>query len=423
MGAELFGELQKEGWHIKPQVQGALLQELDTLNVHLLRQHLLNSDFKKVGHVCIPDAVNKANATFQGPVVLQVSSARDITRPEKGVASDGGKRMMFLTLTDGRSTCRCLEYKQVSSLSDAMAPGTKIVLRNATVKAGVIILDTKSIQVLGGRVDDLAEAWEIERKFGASRPKGDDEEMAPAFKHFDPRRTGRHNKGQSRGAGATPPVGPSAAAILSGQTEEEEEEVVRQVDVSAGSAPISSNQSAVKAKLLGDMKPDLGRRPYRNQGFGGPQDSSGPSTRGGRGGRHGQSRGDDPSTLTLEEYEARKKRGTGLLKPTATVQSDEELARKLHEELNMTASSTPPPAPPQRKSAANELLSNLFSYGGDPEPEFDPRGGRGGRGRGRGHVGSYEGRGGRGPSRGRGGPSRSRGRGRGGGGGRRGRRG
>lgn len=47
--------------------------------------------------------------------------------------------------------------------------------------------------------------------------------------------------------------------------EKEEEEVIRQVNVAAGSAPVSSNQSAVKSKLLAEMKPDNYRRPFRGQ--------------------------------------------------------------------------------------------------------------------------------------------------------------
>lgn len=82
-----------------------------------------------------------------GPLVLQVSSARDITQPEKGVGGDGHKRMMFLLLTDGRSICRCLEYKSVNDLSKAMAPGTKVQIKNAVVRLGIILLEPKSVQV------------------------------------------------------------------------------------------------------------------------------------------------------------------------------------------------------------------------------------------------------------------------------------
>lgn len=102
----------------------------------------------QVGQACIPDAASKAGgAVVAGPIVLQVLSVRDITRPEKGVGGDGHKRMMFLLLTDGRSNCRCLEYKPVGDLSEAMAPGTKVLIKNAAVKLGIILLDPRSIQV------------------------------------------------------------------------------------------------------------------------------------------------------------------------------------------------------------------------------------------------------------------------------------
>lgn len=101
---------------------------------------------------------------------------------------------------------------------------------------------------------------------------------------------------------------------------------------------------------------------------------------------------------------------TGLSLSKKTVRSDEELARQLHQELNVS------PSQPIRQegTSAQNLLSSMFSYGEDSQADYDDQSWQGGRG-GRGHVGAYEGRGGSGRGRGRRG-GRPRGRGRGGGG-------
>lgn len=58
---------------------------------------------------------------------------------------------------------------------------------------------------------------------------------------------------------------PSGSTSLpAGEKVEADEEIAREVNVSAGSAPVSSKQSAVKAKLLAEMQPDF-RRASRGQ--------------------------------------------------------------------------------------------------------------------------------------------------------------
>lgn len=62
--------------------------------------------------------------------------------------------------------------------------------RHPQIRSGIVLLDKKSISVLGGRVESLAEAWEVQRKFGGLdrlRPSGPDaDEIPPPFKQFQP---------------------------------------------------------------------------------------------------------------------------------------------------------------------------------------------------------------------------------------------
>jgi tudor domain-containing protein 3 len=44
----------------------------------------------------------------------------------------------------------------------------QVLLNQAAVRQGVLLLDAKSLKVLGGRVDSLAEAWEAQVKFGGT---------------------------------------------------------------------------------------------------------------------------------------------------------------------------------------------------------------------------------------------------------------
>lgn len=42
------------------------------------------------------------------------------------------------------------------------------MIRDAPIRAGLILLEPKSTKVLGGRVEGLAETWETNRRFGGT---------------------------------------------------------------------------------------------------------------------------------------------------------------------------------------------------------------------------------------------------------------
>ena len=53
-----------------------------------------------------------------------------------------------MRLTDGKVTAKAMEFKPLlKSLPAIVPPGTKVVVSNASVKAGVILLDDRSFQV------------------------------------------------------------------------------------------------------------------------------------------------------------------------------------------------------------------------------------------------------------------------------------
>ena len=53
-------------------------------------------------------------------------------------------RLFALKLTDGKNTAKAMEYKTLAlPKGEPLPPGTKVLLSNATVKAGVILLDDK----------------------------------------------------------------------------------------------------------------------------------------------------------------------------------------------------------------------------------------------------------------------------------------
>ncbi|DBA71488.1 TPA: hypothetical protein ACH3X2_011280 [Trebouxia sp. C0005] len=151
------------------------------------------------GQPHLPENINHADSlSLKGAHVLQITSMEDVSRPSKGIGVSA-QRLLRLKLTDGKLSCTAAEYKPVPQLSEDLPPGTKLCCTNATVRLGVLLLDAKCIQVLGGHVEELVETWTFQRKFGnvqRAATTTDDTELPPAFQDFVPGR--RHNQAGQR---------------------------------------------------------------------------------------------------------------------------------------------------------------------------------------------------------------------------------
>ena len=57
-------------------------------------------------------------------------------------------RLLCFKLTDGKTTCKALEFRPLQGAEgDSIAPGAKVLITGATVKAGIIIVDARSLKV------------------------------------------------------------------------------------------------------------------------------------------------------------------------------------------------------------------------------------------------------------------------------------
>lgn len=70
--------------------------------------------------------------------------------------------MLKLILTDGDSHVQAIEISTINSISrNHTPPGTKLLINNANVISGYILLNSNNCTVLGGKVPHLVEKWEI----------------------------------------------------------------------------------------------------------------------------------------------------------------------------------------------------------------------------------------------------------------------
>lgn len=177
MEEELLLSLQSRGWYLKDvNIVEGLLQEVSTEKLapagleKMIESNLLEMDLKEVGGKCLPDAAALHRISrLQGPKVLQIVSIRNIRQSsDRAMVPSQQKdgRLLRICLTDGHSNITAIEYCPIPLISEDMAPGTKVCFEGiASVKSGILLLESRSLNVLGGYVQSLYEEWEIERKY------------------------------------------------------------------------------------------------------------------------------------------------------------------------------------------------------------------------------------------------------------------
>lgn len=95
---------------------------------------------------------------------------REILRavaPEEGaedfINKGGGPHKLLLQDAHGERVFG-IELKNVEGVGLGMSIGCKAVLRNITVARGVVLLEPRSMTLLGGRINALHQAWKENRK-------------------------------------------------------------------------------------------------------------------------------------------------------------------------------------------------------------------------------------------------------------------
>ncbi|GIL42082.1 hypothetical protein Vafri_128 [Volvox africanus] len=409
----MLQQLEEQGWNIRADAYQELVDDADG-NAALVLKDIINQDLKKIGRASLPDDVNRTSINVKGPVVLQISSITDVSRPttRESAAGGGADRLLSIRLTDGKVSCKAIEYQRVDQLNEDLPPGTKVLLSNANVKNGMMMLNPKNIKVLGGRVEHLAEAWETQRRYGGvERPKatgpGDDGEMAPPFRHFIPGRDDKAAKLSGRTAACTPKPATPVAAVLpaaskamaagagvgaaapstSGVEKDGAPAVARSPVAVAPVGPLFAGGAASEAakRKLQDQLEAREEQSGRTGRFGG-------RGRGGfrRGRRGGGEDDDDGGAMTLEEWEAMKKAKAAAASagPQAVnqLEADEALARQMQAELDLEDSYYSVPADQAARSGDRE--------GGRYGRDYGAGGERGRRGRYRGRDDDSSSRGG-----------------------------
>ncbi|KAM0717025.1 hypothetical protein Q7P37_006877 [Cladosporium fusiforme] len=106
--------------------------------------------------------------TTKGREVVRVlpeegNAGADSAQTSGGESKSAGPHKLLLQDPKGTKVYG-IELRSVQGVDVGMAIGAKLVLRDVTVARGVILLEPKSVEVLGGKVDAWDRKWRAERK-------------------------------------------------------------------------------------------------------------------------------------------------------------------------------------------------------------------------------------------------------------------
>ncbi|PAV76271.1 hypothetical protein WR25_09970 [Diploscapter pachys] len=177
------------GWHLNESLLPSLLKNVPSDKKKLYAE-LCDLDMRSYGLPCISDATNKEKGVFEGPVVLQLVRYRNASVPKiKDGSTSARDCIIRVHLTDGQQAISGLFFGENCPISADTPPGTKLLLNGKIqLESFFLLLNRSNCTVLGGKVPQLIEKWNIENSaFRESMGPRKAENTAPKWISFGKR--------------------------------------------------------------------------------------------------------------------------------------------------------------------------------------------------------------------------------------------
>ena len=108
------------------------------------------------------EALERGEGT-KGREIIRVAPAEENEDTEANTNRGGGPHKLLLQDAKG-ARIYGIELRSVEGLGLGMSIGAKLVLKNASVARGVVLLEPTNTMFLGGKIEELHKAWKENRK-------------------------------------------------------------------------------------------------------------------------------------------------------------------------------------------------------------------------------------------------------------------
>ncbi|KAF1752564.1 hypothetical protein GCK72_019124 [Caenorhabditis remanei] len=161
-------QLRKEGWFINESQTSEFFEEgiLPKTSQEIVKT-ILNEDLRHFGEASIINLQKKEESVFDGPCVLQLLRYRNVSVPrikEELNQTDPAHSIIRLFFTDGHTSISAVVLQTIPGINSDTPPGTKIQINGTVpIEGNFLILDKKNVKILGGRVEEMIEKWNVEK--------------------------------------------------------------------------------------------------------------------------------------------------------------------------------------------------------------------------------------------------------------------
>jgi len=108
------------------------------------------------------EALERGEGT-KGREIIRVVATEDGSDPNAGTNPGGGPHKLLLQDAKGVKAYG-IELKEVEGVSLSMSVGSKMLLKNAIVARGALLLEPATTTLLGGKIEALHKDWKENRK-------------------------------------------------------------------------------------------------------------------------------------------------------------------------------------------------------------------------------------------------------------------
>ncbi|EGT34483.1 hypothetical protein CAEBREN_29273 [Caenorhabditis brenneri] len=161
-------QLRKDGWYINESQVSEFFDDgiIPKTNQEILKT-ILNEDLRHFAEASIINLHKKEESIFEGPCVLQLLRYRNVSVPrikEELNQTDPSHSIIRLFFTDGHTAISAVVLQSIPGITSDTPPGTKVLITGTVpVEGNFLILDKKNVKILGGRVEEMIEKWNVEK--------------------------------------------------------------------------------------------------------------------------------------------------------------------------------------------------------------------------------------------------------------------
>ncbi|KAK6617976.1 hypothetical protein RUM44_002418 [Polyplax serrata] len=166
--ASVQEKLKGEGWNLSNNGAELISENGKITDKRTLINRAIDVDLKTISQGTLPEDLNRTKyEQIPGNIVLQIQKIKNLSSPKSYEAKyNPNTSILKLNLTDGVQNVQAIPMDQIGNIHMNTYPGSKIHItgENINICHGFLLLFNSNTHFLGGKVENLIEKWELNKR-------------------------------------------------------------------------------------------------------------------------------------------------------------------------------------------------------------------------------------------------------------------